>query len=41
MLEKSKEGSKEDRKKLGAKGRVFSMTHNDAKATSEVLTSNL
>ena len=38
MLEKPKEGSKEDRQKPRTQGRVFPMTHRDAHATSDVVT---
>ena len=38
---KPKEKNKEDRQKPKAKGRVFSMTHRDAQATFDVVTSTL
>ena len=41
MLDKPKEGSKEDRQKPRAQGRVFAMTHRDAQATSDVVISTL
>ena len=41
MLEKPKEGSKEDKQKPIAQGRVFAMTHRDAQATFDVVTGTL
>ena len=41
MLEKPKEDSEENRQKPIAKGRVFAMTHRDAYASSDVVTSIL
>ena len=41
MLEKPKGGSEEDRQKPKAQGRVFAMTHRDAEATTDVVTSTL
>ena len=38
---KPKEKNKEDRQKPRAQGRVFSMTHRDAQATSDVVTGTL
>ncbi|RVW15572.1 Retrovirus-related Pol polyprotein from transposon 17.6 [Vitis vinifera] len=38
---KPKEENKEDRQKPGAQGRVFSITHRDAQATSDVVTGTL
>ena len=41
VFRKPKEENKEDRQKLRAQGRVFTMTHRNAQATSDVVIGTL